>query len=376
MIGSVSEDDSRDRPAGRRGRGRLGSPRTRAIILAGVSLLVLVAVAVLLPVPYVKIGPGPTFNTIGDNDGRPLVEVGDSPEYPVYPVTGNLDMTTIMEWGGPRGGLTVFQAIASWLDPEDAVVPRELLYPDDVTGDDVRKRNAEMFSTSQSYAIAAALRHLGIPVTEWVVATAVIEGSPAAGKIQAGDRIVTFDGTVVTDARVVAEAVRSAPVGTTFTVGVERDGSETAMDVLVTSAANPDDPSIPYVGVQLGYFYRGPMPISFTLQDIGGPSAGLFFALAIVDKFSPDDLAAGRHIAGTGTIDPAGVVGPIGGIRQKLAGASASGAQLFLMPRAHCDEARGFIPEGLTVVPVDTLTGAVDAITGWRQGAPLPTCPS
>jgi len=373
MTDPVSELDSQGEAAQ---PSRRPSARARAVILAAVSLLVLVAVAVLLPVPYVKIGPGPTFNTIGEDDGRPLVEIGASPEYPVYPVTGNLDMTTIMEWGGPRGGLTVFQAIASWLDPDDAVVPRELLYPDDVSGDDVRKQNAEMFSTSQSHAIAAGLRYLDIPVTEEVVATAVFEGSPAAATIRAGDRILTIDSIPVTEAGVVVEAVRAAPIGTTFTLEIERGPERTPQEVTVTSAANPDDATLPYIGLQMGYFYRGPMPISFTLQDIGGPSAGLFFALAIVDKLSADDLAAGRHIAGTGTISPDGGVGPIGGIRQKLAGAADAGAGLFLMPQAHCDEARGFVPEGMTVVPVETLSNAVEAIKDWRQGAPLPTCPT
>lgn len=356
-------------------RSRL-STRSRAVIVAAVSLLVLVAVAVLLPVPYVKIGPGPTFNTIGVDDGRPLVEIGQSAEYPTYPVTGNLDMTTIMEWGGPRGGLTVFQAIASWLDPEDAVVPRELLYPDDVTGDEVQQRNAEMFSTSQSHAIAAALWYLKIPVTEELVATAVFEGSPSAGKIQAGDHILSIDGMPAEGGTVVIETVRAAPIGTTFTFEIERGAERVPETVQVTSAPNPDSPTTPYIGLSMGYYYRGPMPITFTLQDIGGPSAGLFFALAIVDKLSPEDLAAGRHIAGTGTIAPDGTVGPIGGIRQKIAGAAGAGAQLFLMPTAHCDEANGYVPDGLTVVPVESLSAAVDAITTWRQGAPLPTCPA
>jgi PDZ domain-containing protein len=251
-----------------------------------------------------------------------------------------------------------------------------LLYPDDVTGDEVRQRNAEMFSTSQSHAIAAALRYLDIPVTEELVATAVFEGSPSAGTIQAGDHILSIDGVPADGGTVVVETVRAAPIGTTFTFEIERGAERTPETVQVTSAANPDSPSTPYIGLSMGYYYRGPMPIAFTLQDIGGPSAGLFFALAIVDKLSPEDLAAGRHIAGTGTIDPDGAVGPIGGIRQKIAGAAGAGAQLFLMPRAHCDEANGYVPDGLTVVPVDSLSGAVDAIKTWRQGAPLPTCPS
>lgn len=350
------------------------SRRGTSLIIALFALLVLAALAAFLPVPYVKIAPGPTFNTIGEIDGRALVEIGESAQYPTYAVTGNLDMTTIQEWGGPRGGLTVFQAVSAWLDSGDAVLPRELLYPDDETKADVERRNAEMFSTSQSNAIAAALTYLKIPVSAQVTVTMVVEGTPAAGNLRAGDHVLTLDGVEVKDATQISDAIRSGPIGTTFTFGVDRAGQK--LDVKVTSADNPENPGVAYIGIALGPNFVGPMPITFTLQDVGGPSAGLFFSLAIVDKLSPDDLAGGRFIAGTGTISPDGNVGAIGGIRQKLAGAGAAGAELFLMPKVHCDEAAGYVPDGLRVVPVETLADAVKAIEGWKAGSALPSCPS
>jgi PDZ domain-containing protein len=146
--------------------------------------------------------------------------------------------------------------------------------------------------------------------------------------------------------------------------------------VSVTSAENPDDPTVPYIGIGVGTFYSAGFPIDFTLTDVGGPSAGLMFATGIVDKLTPDDLTHGKHIAGTGTIDPDGTVGPIGGIRQKLAGARNAGAELFLMPKVHCTEAAGHIPDGLTVVPVETLTDAVNAIHAYNEGKPVATCPA
>ena len=355
-------------PRPRRGR------RGTVLLIALLALLALVAMAVFLPVPYVKIAPGPTFNTIGEIDGRPLVEIGESTQYPTYPVTGNLDMTTIQEWGGPRGGLTVFQAVAAWLDQSDAVLPRELLYPDDETKDDVERRNAEMFSTSQSNAIAAALSYANIPVTAQVTVTMVVEGTPAAGNLRAGDHVLTLDGVAVTESQQIGDAIRGSSIGTTFVFGVERAGEN--VSVSVTSADNPDDPGVPYVGIGIGPNYVGPMPIQFTLEDIGGPSAGLFFSLAIVDKLTPNDLAGGRFIAGTGTISPEGAVGAIGGIRQKLAGAGAAGAELFLMPKVHCGEAAGYVPDGLKAVPVDTLTDALMAIEAWKAGSTVPSCPA
>ena len=165
----------------------------------------------------------------------------------------------------------------------------------------------------------------------------------------------------------------TSPTCSTLVFTVLRDGEPTDVDVV--SASNPDDQAVPYVGITVGVNYRAEFPIVFTLEDVGGPSAGMMFSLAIIDKLTPDDLTGGGHVAGTGTIDPAGQVGPIGGIRQKLAGARGSGATLFLMPKVHCEEADGHIPDGLAVVPVETLQDSLDALAAWRAGESLPTCP-
>lgn len=339
--------------------------------LAGLVLVALVALAALLPVPFIILSPGPTFNTIGDVDGIPLVQISDTT---TYPVTGSLDMTTIREEGEPRSPLTVFGAMAAWIDPDRAVLPRELLYGDDETTEEVQQRNAVLFSTSQSNAVAAAMNALGKPLIEDVVVTAVIEGTPAFGVLDAGERIDAIDGTLVRNPEDVVEAVRSKPIGSTLAFTVDRDGEE--LDVDVVSAEKPDEAGVPYVGITVGVNYRAEFPIVFALEDIGGPSAGMMFALAIVDKLTPEDLTDGGHVAGTGTIDPAGAVGAIGGIRQKLAGARDAGATLFLMPEVHCEEAAGHVPDGLTVVPVSTLQDALDALAAWRAGKTPPACPA
>ena len=349
---------------------RRWSGRALAALISGLVLVILIALAAVLPVPFVVLSPGPTFNTIGEVDGRPLVEISDTT---TYPTSGALDMTTIREEGEPRSPLTVYGALAAWVDPNRAVLPRELLYGDDETTDEVEQRNAVMFSTSQSNAIAAALNTIGEPVLEDVVVTAVIEGTPAYGVLNAGEQILAIDGNAVTSPSDVVDAVRSQPIGSTLVFTVLRDGEPTDVDVV--SASNPDAPAVPYVGITVGVNYRAEFPIVFTLEDVGGPSAGMMFSLAIIDKLTPDDLTGGGHVAGTGTIDPTGQVGPIGGIRQKLAGAHGSGATLFLMPKVHCEEADGHIPDGLAVVPVETLQDSLDALAAWRAGESLPTCP-
>lgn len=359
------------------------------LLISALTSLALILVALLLPVPFVRMAPGPTFNVIGEQDGRAVIEIQDTT---TYPVTGALDMTTVLESGGPRGGLSFVEALASWLDPSDAVVPRELLFPDDITGEEVRMRQAALFSTSGSNAIAAALNALGLPVRSTVVVDAVYDDTPAAGLLEAQDEVLRVDDVPVETPSDVVDAVRSRPAGTPleFTVrravdspeGEQNEQGESAapatedVTVTVTTQDNPESPGTPYIGIGVSELYSADFPIAFTLEDVGGPSAGLIFALGIVDKLTPADLTAGRHVAGTGTITPDGDVGPIGGIRQKLAGAREAGATLFLMPESHCAEAQGHVPDGLTVVPVGTLTDAIDAVEAFSAGTAVASCPA
>jgi PDZ domain-containing protein len=202
----------------------------------------------------------------------------------------------------------------------------------------------------------------------------VVAGSPAEGLLQAGEQVLAVDGEPVLEPVQVGDAVRSQPVGSTLVFEVLREGEVTSVEVV--SAANPEDPSLAYVGIAVGSLYSAAdFDIDFTLSDVGGPSAGLMFSLAIVDILTPQSLTGGGFVAGTGTIDPSGQVGAIGGIRQKLAGARDAGATLFLMPDVHCAEARGFIPDGLTAVPVQNLDQALGVLDAWRAGKPLLACP-
>ena len=350
------------------------SSRARVLLVSITSVLVLLAVALLLPVPFVKMAPGPTFNVIGEHDGEPVIKISDTT---TYPVTGELDMTTVLESGGPRGGLTFVDAIASWFNSSNAVLPRELLYPDDISGSEVKAKQTALFSSAESNATAAALGYLKMPVSTKIVVSSVWADSPADGKLEPRDEILTIDGTAITAADQVRELVQAEPIGSDLAMTVMRDGDTgaTRLNVTVTSAPNPSDEAKPYIGISVSEFYSAEFPIAFTLDTVGGPSAGLMFTLGLIDKLSPADLAAGKHIAGTGTIDAEGKVGPIGGIRQKLAGARNAGAELFLMPKSHCAEAAGHAPDGLTVTPVETVTEAVDALKAWGEGAQVPTCP-
>ena len=340
------------------------------------TLLILLGAAMFIPVPYVMTSPGPVFNTIGEVNEIELISISGTE---TYPTEGELDMTTVSEYGGPQEGLDMFQAIWGWIDPDRRVVPRESVYPEGETEEENTARNIEAFSTSQSYAIAAAMDYLDQPIKEQVIVTSVGLDTPAQDKLRAGDEILTVDGVQMTTPEQVVEAVRSKPIGTDLNFSVMRGG--TKLEVVVTSGTRPDDPeteqnesTIPYIGIGIDINYSAEFEIKFGVTGVGGPSAGTLFAIGIIDKLTPGALTQGKIIAGTGTIDPDGNVGEIGGIRQKLIGARDAGAVLFLAPEGNCDEVIGHIPDGLTVAAIETLEDAMDEIEAFNAGATVTPC--
>lgn len=329
-----------------------------------------------IPVPYVMTSPGPVFNTIGEIKNVELISISGTQ---TYPTEGELNMTTVSEFGGPQQGLDMFQAIWGWISPDRRVVPREAVYPEGETEQENTARNFEAFSTSQSYAIAAAMRYLKQPVNEKVIVTSVGLDTPAQDKLRAGDEILSVNGVVMTTPEQVVKAVRSKPIGTELTFSVVR--SDAKLDVVVTSSNRQDDVStaedesaIPYIGIGIDISYSADYEIDFGVTGVGGPSAGTMFAIGIIDKLTPGALTQGKVIAGTGTIDPDGNVGDIGGIQQKLIGARDAGAVLFLAPQGNCDDVVGHIPDGLTVASVATLADAIEAIESFNSGAAVDSC--
>ena len=350
--------------------------RARAIqrgVIAGVLLLI---VGSGLRLPLLIFSPGPTYNTIGEVNGEPMIVITGTD---TYPTDGNLDMTTVSERGGSSGGVHLGEALIGWMAPTGAVVPRESVYGPQTSGDEVEQRNDQLFALSQSDAIAAAMGELGIPTERHVVVTLVGGGTPADGIVQAGDIIVAVDGQAVQTPAEVSAAVRSRQVGDTVILDVlraeEPDAERAEVRLEVVTAANPDplEPNpdgspVAYLGIVVGTMHTPPFEIDFTLENVSGPSSGLMFSLALVDMLTPGALTGGDHVAGTGTIDPEGAVGPIGGIRQKMLGASQAGASLFLAPDQNCDEVIGSEPDGLAVVPVGTLAEARGVVEAWADG--------
>ena len=333
--------------------------------------ILLLSLAALLPVPYVALSPGPTADTLGSEDGRELIVIEGRE---TYRTSGQLLLTTVRVSGGPESrGMSLLNAIRGFVDPEVAVVPIDRVYPPGETVEQVEQRTAEEMQLSQQDATAAALRELDVPVATEVAVGSIVEDAPAQGELEAGDVIVSVDGTPAVSPDAVRDAVRSKQPGDTVTFVVRRDGTE--LEVPVVTGTSPDEEGVAAVGIAPVVAYSFPFTVEIQIEDVGGPSAGLMFALGIYDKLTPEELTGGELIAGTGEINADGEVGPIGGIQQKLVAARDEGATVFLTPADNCAEAVGAVPDGLRLVRVETLDDAVQALEGIRfDEADVPTC--
>ena len=332
---------------------------------------VLVLGLLVLPVPYVKQSPGPIFNTIGTFDDKELIAISGTS---TYPPEGSLGLVTVTERGGPFGILLLGEALLGWVNPDVAIVPRSALYPEELSEEQARTRNRVAFGNSQGNAISAALGHLGLPIVTSVLVSGVVEDGPSAGRFEIGDQITGVNGENIASTEELVKRVRAQQPGTEIEFDVVREGR--AQGIAIKSQAASDDSSAASVGIFINNDVKAEFEIDFALDSIGGPSAGLMFALGIIDELTPGNLTQGEKVAGTGTVTPDGEVGPIGGLWQKLAAASKQDVELFLLPVDNCDDVNRSEFRGMPLVPVKNVTEAVDYLRRWATDGPgsLPRC--
>jgi Lon-like protease len=362
------------------GEDRREPPRTsRRSVTLVVSMLVtaaLAAVLMVLPTPYAVRTPGPTEDTLGVQDqgaGQsatelPLIEISGAE---TYPASGELRLTTVSVYGGPGGDVLIGDVLWGWTSPERSVQPVELVFPEPVTQEEQQEQGQAQMVSSQESATVAALTELGYEVPTTMTVVAAAEGTGADGAVEPGDVIVSLDDEPLESYTELLTVLDGVTPGDDVVLGVERDGEPVDLTI-----ATGEGDGRALLGVLIDPVYDFPVDVTIQIEDIGGPSAGTMFALGIVDLMTPEDELDGAVVAGTGTMDVDGRVGPIGGIGQKMYGAVRDGAQWFLAPSDNCSEVAGQEPEGLEVVAVSTLAearAAMDAI-GAGEGEDLPRC--
>jgi Lon-like protease len=256
--------------------------RPRALALCALPVLAVFGTAALAPLPFTLAQPGTTANVLGQDKGKQVITIKGTP---ARTTEGRLLMTTIVATG-PTADVGIGDVIDGWFRTDQAVMPRDSVYPTGGSEQEIEQHNLRDMKKSQNVAVAAALDYLG---------------------------------------------------------------------------KAPDS-----------------VDITLHLADVGGPSAGLFFSLGIIDKLAGDgsggDLTGGRTVAGTGTIEADGDVGAVGGVSLKTQAARRDGATVFLVPKAECKQAKAERPDGLRLIPVTTLKGAVSSLRALDHGGKVPSC--
>lgn len=356
---------------------------TRVWLALGVVVLLVLTVTVLnlWKVDQVIYKPGPVFDTLGANiggadDQTQLIQIEG---LETFPTSGELALTTVRVSGGPGQTVTAWDQLLAELNPAYQVVPRHQVYPDEEeTREGINTRNEQMMVSSQSSAEIVALRAVGID--EDIVVAATVQDGPSDGVLEEGDILISINDVLIEEYTDAQDAVADTVEGESVTIRVIRDGEELDLDVtpetVETETADGGTEERRMVGIMMGSQFAGDHTIAINAGNVGGPSAGLMFSLAIYDKLTPGELTGGLRFAGSGTIAEDGTVGAIGGVRQKLVGAAEDGSQYFLVPAGNCAEVVGHEPNGLDVIRVETFDEAVGVVEGLGNGedVDLPRC--
>ncbi|MDQ1695715.1 MAG: Lon-like protease [Frankiaceae bacterium] len=346
--------------------------------VAALLTAVLAVLAAVLPVPYVLLVPGPVCDTLGSCYDKTVISVDPSAD---SSPNGHLYLTTVgVVPGSCDDHPTLLQALRAWWDHTEAVEPHQVICPPGESSSAVQRQNEQDMSVSQRDAVTAALLQLGYkPTVQHVVVADIPDDSvPAASVLETGDLILAVEGQPVTSADHLRQLVGAHPVGTRITLSIERAGKQQDVKVKTIDSGDATHRAIIGITPDLRATFKQPhVSLGLDPAQVGGPSAGLMFTLGIIDKLTPGDLTGGRTVAGTGTIDAFGNVGPIGGVQQKIAGATKRdiSATVFLTPAGDCADAKAVAPDSLTLVRVDKLQTALDALKAIVSGTgSFPRC--
>ena len=321
----------------------------------------LLAIATLLaPIPFVFFKPGVPDNVAGN-----IITIKDSK---TYPINGKLFITSILVTN-PDSPVFGAETIVNWALGPHVVLPKESVYPPIRPAQKIERDSQNEMESSQATSTAAALRYLGYEFKELYYISDIRDYSDAFNKLKVGDVITAVDGKEINQIDEIRTSYKGKKIGDSLKITVERkskSGNTSSITTEVTLVENQDVSSEtgekkPAIGILVGTSARFPIDVKFNLPGVGGPSAGMIFAVGIIEKLTPEDLVRGRKIAGTGSITASGKVEGIGGIEEKMIGASRIGATIFLAPRENCPDIK-HVPKGLKVIPVSTLSEAIDAL--------------
>ncbi len=319
----------------------LGVAFTVLAMLAGVSIA-----AWSMELPYFALSAGPVSDVI---DNVVLLDGADG-----FDTDGELMMLTVSVQG-----VNAYELVAAAADPTIDLLRQERLRDPDESDEEYRERGLQQMDQSKENAIAVALERVGgdlVIGSDGVEVVDLVEGAPAASVLEVGDIVTRVEGVEIFVAQDIGQQLADNVPGDSVAITVQRQGETLDLEIELTGAE--DDPNRALVGI-LAQTVNPQYPVDINSANVGGPSAGLMYALGIIDVLTPGNITNGHVVAGTGTIAPDGSVGGIGGIRQKVVAAEAAGADIVLVPASNYEDALTAPADDIEIVAVATIDEAL-----------------
>ena len=319
---------------------------------------------VLMPIGLVKteyyfMSPGPPYQW--------EIEYGNNEN---YSFDGNLYQLTVR-----RDEANIYVYLWSLLNSSYDLYPREVILPDGVTPQELSEISIQNMRTSENVAIAVALKNIGYEIDskgDGVAVVGLLEDSPVKDKLKKGDLINSINNTDIYSATEFISTLRTYSIGETVSIGLLReiDGITEQIYIKTTLIEHVEyegEPMVGFLATTVNERFDFPFEIDIKTGNVGGPSAGLMMALNVYNNLIPEDITNSKIIAGTGTIEIDGSVGPVGGIKQKIIAAKRAGAELILVPVANFEEAKQFETDKTAIVAVDSFDEALAVISQYSS---------
>ena len=335
------------------------SSKNKKLLIVVLFIFILVSSLSLIETEYYFMSPGPPYQWD--------IDFG---EVKNYQFDGSLFQLTVRR---DEANLLIY--LWSMVNDSYDLYPREVILPDGVTPQELSEISIQNMRTSENVAIAVALKNLGFDITskgDGVAVVGILDDSPVRDKLKKGDLLISINNKSISTATEFISTLRTYSIGETISIGLMREVDEIKKDLsiettLIEHVEYEGEPMVGFLATTVNQRFDFPFAIDIKTGNVGGPSAGLMMALNVYNNLTQDDITNSLIIAGTGTIEIDGSVGPVGGIRQKVIAAKRAGSQLILVPTANFKEASPFSTDETAIVAVDSFEEALKVISDYSS---------
>ena len=335
------------------------SSKNKKLLIVFLFIFIIISSLSLIQTEYYFMSPGPPYQWD--------IDYG---EIENYEFDGSLYQLTVR-----RDEANVLIYFWSLINDSYDLYPREVILPDGVTPKELSEISIQNMRTSENVAIAVALKNVGYEISskgDGVAVVGILDDSPVKDKLKKGDLLNSINNKNISSATEFISTLRTYSIGETVSIGLLReiDGNKKTLTIettLIEHVEYEGEPMVGFLATTVNERFDFPFEIDIKTGNVGGPSAGLMMALNVYNNLIPEDLTNSMIVAGTGTIEIDGSVGPVGGIKQKVIAAKRAGAELILVPVANFDEAKIFETEETAVVAVDSFSEALSVISQYSS---------